>query len=57
MQLEITEAGRKLVATGKPGLAALHAVDIHPKKRMQDLLACGLAMDGLALMEQIDPPR
>jgi hypothetical protein len=57
MQLEITEAGRKLVATGKPGLAALHAVDIHPKKRMQDLLACGLAMEGLALMEQIDPPR
>jgi len=24
---------------------------------MQDLLACGIAMEGLALMEQIDPPR
>jgi hypothetical protein len=27
------------------------------KKRTKDLLGCGLAMEGLALMEQIDPPR
>ena len=27
------------------------------KKRMQDLLGYGLAMEGLALMEQIDPPK
>jgi hypothetical protein len=27
------------------------------KKRMQDLLGYGLAMEGLALMEQIDPPQ
>jgi enoyl-CoA hydratase/carnithine racemase len=29
----------------------------HLKKRMQDLLGYGLAMEGLALMEQIDQPR
>ena len=29
----------------------------HLKKRMQDLLGYGLAMEGLALMEQIDPPE
>jgi hypothetical protein len=28
-QLEIAEGGRKLVATGNPGLAALHALDVH----------------------------
>ena len=27
------------------------------KKRMQDLLGYGLAMEGLALMEQIDAPN
>ena len=27
------------------------------KKRMQDLLGYGLAMEGLALMEQFDPPK
>jgi hypothetical protein len=27
------------------------------KKRMQDLLGYGLAMEGLALMEQIDQPK
>jgi enoyl-CoA hydratase/carnithine racemase len=27
------------------------------KKRMQDLLGYGLAMEGLALMEQLDPPK
>jgi hypothetical protein len=26
-------------------------------KHMQDLLGSGLAIDGLALMEQIDPPK
>ena len=27
------------------------------KKRMQDLLGYGIAMEGLALMEQIDPAK